>query len=108
MLKNKDFKKVMPLFDLAFSKRPKEELYDLLNDPFQMNNLANVDKYKPNLETLSNRLKSYLVKTQDPRELGQKLNWDNAPYYKDRDKKPRPSKKAREMLGLKEEYSYLN
>ncbi len=108
MLKNKESKKVMPLFDLAFSKRPKEELYDLLNDPFQMNNLANVDKYKPNLETLSNRLKSYLVKTQDPRELGQKLNWDNAPYYKDRDKKPRPSKKAREMLGLKEEYSYLN
>ena len=108
MLKNKEFKKVMPLFDLAFSKRPKEELYDLLNDPFQMNNLANVDKYKPNLETMSNRLKSYLVKTKDPRELGQKFNWDNAPYYKDRDKKPRPSKKAREMLGLKEEYSYLN
>ena len=108
MLKNKEFKKVMPLFDLAFSKRPKEELYDLLNDPFQMNNVANVDKYKPNLETMSNRLKSYLVKTQDPRELNQKFNWDNAPYYKDRDKKPRPSKKAREMLGLKEEYSYLN
>ena len=108
MLKNKEFKKVMPLFDLAFSKRPKEELYDLLNDPFQMNNVANVDKYKPNLETMSNRLKSYLVKTQDPRELNQKFNWDNSPYYKDRDKKPRPSKKAREMLGLKEEYSYLN
>jgi N-sulfoglucosamine sulfohydrolase len=48
-----------------------------------------------------------LVKTKDPREVGQIFDWDNAPYFKDRDKKPKPSKKAIQILGLEEEYNYL-
>ena len=108
MLKNKESSDDKRLFDLAFSKRPKEELYDLSKDPFQMNNLAELDKFMPTLKSLSNQLRQYLIKTKDPRELGEKLSWDNAPYYKDRDKKPKPSEKARQMLGLKEEYNYLN
>jgi arylsulfatase A-like enzyme len=107
MLENKDSKQVKPLFDLAFSKRPQHELYNLSEDPFQLNNLAEVNEYKSVLENLSNQLSAYLVKTKDPREVGQIFDWDNAPYFKDRDKKPKPSKKAIQILGLEEEYNYL-
>jgi hypothetical protein len=107
MLENKDSKQVKPLFDLAFSKRPQHELYNLSEDPFQLNNLAEVNEYKSVLENLSNQLSAYLVKTKDPREVGQIFDWDNAPYFKDRDKKPKPSKKAMQILGLEEEYNYL-
>ena len=107
MLENKDSKQVKPLFDLAFSKRPQHELYNLSEDPFQLNNLAEVNEYTSVLENLSNQLSAYLVKTKDPREVGQIFDWDNAPYYKDRDKKPKPSKKAIQILGLEEEYNYL-
>ena len=93
MLKNKDSVKIKPLFDLAFSKRPEHELYNLREDPFQMNNLAEVNEYKPVLKELSDQLKAYLIMTKDPREVGQLFDWDNATYYKDRDKKPKPSKK---------------
>ena len=107
MLENKDSKQVKPLFDLAFSKRPQHELYNLSEDPFQLNNLAEVNEYTSVLENLSNQLSAYLVKTKDPREVGQIFDWDNAPYFKDRDKKPKPSKKAIQILGLEEEYNYL-
>ena len=107
MLENKDSKQVKPLFDLAFSKRPQHELYNLSEDPFQLNNLAEVSEYTSVLENLSKQLNAYLVKTKDPREVGQIFDWDNAPYFKDRDKKPKPSKKAIQILGLEEEYNYL-
>ena len=108
MLENKNSKQVKPLFDLAFSKRPQHELYNLSKDPFQMKNLAEVNEYKPVLKDLSNQLNAYLVKTKDPREIGQLFDWDNAHYFKDRDKKPKPSKKAIQILGLREEYNYLD
>ena len=108
MLKNKNVENIKPLFDLAFSKRPEYELYNLKEDPFQMNNLIDVVAYKPILEALSNQLQSYLIETKDPREIGPLFDWDNAPYYKDRDKKPKPSIKAIETLGLREEYNYLD
>ena len=73
-----------------------------------MKNLAEVNEYKPVLKDLSNQLNAYLVKTKDPREIGQLFDWDNAPYFKDRDKKPKPSKKAIQILGLREEYNYLD
>ena len=41
--------------------KPKVELYDLQEDPFEIHNLANVDKYKP----LINELKEQLTKWQE-------------------------------------------
>ena len=70
--------------------------------------MSEVDEYKPILEALSSELNNYLVKTNDPREIGQAFDWDNAHYYKDRDKKPKPSKKAIQLLGLDKEYNYLD
>ena len=108
MLKNKNSEDIKPLFDLAFSKRPEYELYNIKEDPFQMNNLSQVDEYKPIFEALLSKLNSYLVKTNDPRETELEFDWDNTHYYKDRDKKPKPSKKAIELLGLDQEYNYLD
>ena len=73
-----------------------------------MNNLAEANEYKAIVQALSNQLNAYLVKTNDPRKVGQVFDWDNAPYYKDRDKRPKPSKKAIEIFGLEEEYNYLD
>ena len=40
MLENRNDPQVRRTFDLAFGKRPAEELYDLTRDPYELNNLA--------------------------------------------------------------------
>ena len=45
--------------------RPKEELYDLKNDPFEINNLAEDPKYAKRLEGLSERLDNWIKRTKD-------------------------------------------
>lgn len=93
---------------MAFGKRPKEELFDLDRDPYQLNNIANVDEYEGMRARLSDQLTEYLITTGDPRETGTAFNWDTAKYYMDRDKRPKPSKEAIKALGLQEEYNYLD
>ena len=48
-----------------FGKRPKEELFDLNKDPHQMNNLANVAKYKSILKRHRKVLKKWEHKSGD-------------------------------------------
>jgi len=108
LLKNKDKEGVKGLFELAFAKRPAEELYDLTKDPFQMTNIADVTDYNDIKEMLSDRLTKYLQENGDPRELGGEMKWLGAPYYAEKDFNPRPSDEAREALNLKEEYSYID
>jgi N-sulfoglucosamine sulfohydrolase len=45
--------------------RPKEELYDLENDPWEMNNLADVTDYMKTLNKLSQVLDDWMKKTND-------------------------------------------
>lgn len=45
ILVNWDEPDIEPLFDLAFGKRPFEELYDLNKDPYQMENVAGDPEY---------------------------------------------------------------
>jgi N-sulfoglucosamine sulfohydrolase len=45
--------------------RPKEELYDLENDPWEMNNLADVTDYMKTLNKLSQVLDEWMKKTND-------------------------------------------
>tara|TARA_R110002050_G_scaffold149250_1_gene275629 strand:- start:19993 stop:21522 length:1530 start_codon:yes stop_codon:yes gene_type:complete len=45
--------------------RPKEELYDLETDPYEMNNLADVPVYKETIEKLSQALDDWMKKTND-------------------------------------------
>lgn len=106
MLKNKEEAGTRELFDLAFAKRPAEELYDLSQDPFQMKNVAALPEYQEVKGKLSQQLTDYLKATGDPRETGGAMKWLNAGYYADVDKTPRPGKEAIEALGLEEEYVY--
>ena len=106
LLEHQNEAAVKPFFDLAFAKRPKEELFDVNNDPGQIHNLANDPNYAKVKKQLSDQLTAYLVKTGDPRETDAVYDWDASPYYMEGDKYPRPGSKAVETLGLKEEYDY--
>jgi len=68
-------------YNLAFGKRPAEELYDLRSDPGQVNNLAELQEYAEVLNELSARLLDYTAGTGDPRALGLDAPWDYYPYY---------------------------
>ena len=106
VLKHREEEGTRELFDLAFSKRPAEELYDLTRDPYQMKNEAGTAEYQKIKEKLSSQLTSYLKEHGDPRELGGEMKWIGAPYYAEKDFIPRPSEEALRALHLKEEYSY--
>ena len=95
-----------PLFDLAFDKRPEEELYDLKTDPYQMNNVAGDSDYTEAKSEMKKRLIKYLTDTKDPRVVGGEMKWLNAAYFKEIDKTPHPGQRAIDALGLEKEYSY--
>jgi hypothetical protein len=81
MLKHRDDPKVKRLFELGFSKRPAEELYDLSKDPDQLNNVAGKPEYAKVKEKLAATLMAELKATKDPRVLGKGDAFDNYPYY---------------------------
>lgn len=68
------------LYDLSFAKRPEYELYDMVNDPWQMNNLVNNPVYAEVFEKLSEQLYEELKASNDPRVIGGGENFDNYPY----------------------------
>ena len=96
------------MFDLAFAKRPPEELYDLSADPYQMQNVATDPAYESTKVELSAQLHEYLRSTADPREVGSARKWEKAQYFKESDLKPEPSLEAIEALDLEERYSYVD
>ena len=67
-------------FELAFARRPAEELYDLQIDPDQIHNLADLPAYAPRRKQLRERLGAILTGTGDPRVLGDGSTFDNPPY----------------------------
>jgi arylsulfatase A-like enzyme len=69
------------LYDLAFAKRPAEELYDLRKDPGQMTNVAGEKTYAPVKEQLAARLLAELQATGDPRVVGGAERLEAHPYY---------------------------
>ena len=81
MLKHRDEPKVAKLFELAFGKRPAEELYDLQEDPAQLNNVAALPKYAKVKSKLAAALMAELKATKDPRVLGNGDIFDTYPYY---------------------------
>lgn len=81
MHKNRDDAKMRPLFDLAFGKRPAEELYDVRNDPDNVRNLAGDPRHAADLAKIAARLTAHLRATGDPRETGKPARWDEYPYH---------------------------
>ncbi len=66
-------------WQLAFGKRPVEELYDLASDPDCLNNLAAKSEHQSELARLSKKLTAKLKKQNDPRVLGHGEVFDNYP-----------------------------
>jgi len=88
-------------FKLAFGKRPREELYDLSEDPHQIKNVAGRDGYQEVLNRLSSRLENRLKAMDDPRETDRTPEFDEYPYYTGYGKKTvEPAEAVLEALEL--------
>ena len=68
-------------FDLAFGKRPAEELYEISSDPYQLTNLAFKPGFQEIKKALSKQMRDYLLRTGDPRILGNPEVFQEAPYF---------------------------
>jgi uncharacterized sulfatase len=80
-LENEDKKNFINYFEMSFGKVPREELYNKIDDPDMINNLARNEKYDSIIDYLSIQLNRYLKKTNDPRSKGLSP-WDS--YYYDK------------------------
>ncbi|MBI3209634.1 MAG: sulfatase [Candidatus Solibacter usitatus] len=67
-------------YDLAFGKRPLEELYDLRADPDQTRNVAAQESYAPQRQRLWERLNKVMRQANDPRLSDA---FDRTPYIEE-------------------------
>lgn len=68
-------------FELACGKRPSEELYDLVNDPHELTNLADRPEYRRKKSELRRELDQWMKDTADPRANGEDDRWDRYRYH---------------------------
>jgi len=94
MMEHRNDPKVKPLFDLAYGKRPEEELFDIAKDPGCLRNLA---ASQPELRRkLRAELDALLTKTGDPRMRGSEIF----------DSYPRTSQIRKELGGFAKRSEY--
>lgn len=67
-------------FQLAFGKRPAEELYNIQSDPECMKNLAYLPEYAQTKRTLRDTMDELLREERDPRALGRADFFDTIQY----------------------------
>ena len=72
---------IAPFFQMAFAKRPTEELYDLRSDPDQKKNIVGDRKFGHDLRQLRTQLNQWQMATKDPRATNARFNFDNYPYF---------------------------
>ncbi|HEY1375877.1 MAG TPA: sulfatase [Gemmataceae bacterium] len=72
--------------ELAFGKRPADELYRLTDDPECVRNLANDPAFTPVMTDLKTRMLDMLVEEKDPRALGNGAVFDTYKYVAGRQK----------------------
>lgn len=77
---NRNDPKFRKYYDLAFGKRPAEELYDLETDPGQVVNVAGDPAFLPIRKSLAARLARVLLVMEDPRIEGRGDLFDVQPY----------------------------
>ena len=80
MIHHREEHDVEPLYQLAFGKRPSEELYDLNDDPDYMHNVADDPTYANIRKALQERLFSVLREQNDPRLMEQPCRYEMEPY----------------------------
>lgn len=71
LLENRHEPETEKYFHLAIDKRLAEELYDIVNDPYCLNNLAEHPEFSQTRKALNHQLFSYLKQTGDPRATGE-------------------------------------
>ncbi len=70
IIENHDKDEMKPYFDLINKKRPEFELYNVVKDPFCLNNLSGNSMFNDIEKELKNALKNELKRTNDPRVVG--------------------------------------
>jgi uncharacterized sulfatase len=81
-------------YELAFAKRPAEELYELKSDPDQVKNLASDPAFTKVRRALSEQLMATLQAAGDPRLMGDGGTFDRSPYSDPEDNNAPKSGKA--------------
>lgn len=74
------------LWDLSFGKRGAEELYNIVDNPDCINNLAENDKYRNIKKNMRSKLYKELQRTNDPRLGDYGDIFDEYPFYKESSK----------------------
>ncbi len=91
IIENWKDEKIRPYFELAHGKRPEFELFDIKNDPYNLNNLAGKPDFSEVEQQLKQRLLTELEKSQDPRIVGpDKQIFDSYIRYSPMRKFPKP------------------
>ncbi len=67
-------------YDIAFAKRPGEELYDLRKDPYQTKNVAADPAYAKEKAKLAAQLLKILMGAGDPRVTGDSQTFERPPF----------------------------
>lgn len=70
-----------PYYKYAAAKRPARELYDMRNDPYELRNLAEDEKFKSIVAKLDAQLMAELKATGDPRAKGRGEEFDRYIWY---------------------------
>lgn len=80
MIQHREDLDVEPLFQLGFGKRPREELYDLNEDPDYLHNVADDPAYANIRGEMESRLFKLLEQQNDPRLTEQPCRYEYEPY----------------------------
>lgn len=80
LVANRDDPKVRRYYELAFAKRPGEELYDLRKDSAQIRDVADDSAYSAEKQRLAKRLLKLLEEVGDPRVIGDGMKFERPPF----------------------------
>lgn len=80
LVKNRMDPKWQWFYQLAFGKRPSEELYDVNKDPDMLKNLAANKKFAAIKKKLSNQMIQELTRAQDPRIIENPTRFERSPF----------------------------
>lgn len=81
ILDHRSEEKYAKYYELAFAKRPAEELYDLAHDPHQLTNVADRAGFDGTKKRLRAELDRWMKETADPRATVDDDRWDKYPYF---------------------------
>jgi arylsulfatase A-like enzyme len=80
LVANRDTESGKKYYELAFGRRPGEELYDLRKDPEQVVNVAQDKSYAADKAKLAKQLMEVLEGAKDPRVSGDGMTFEKAPF----------------------------